>query len=136
MLQGFGLDTGPADAGWFASTREWFTSRLAPEQGNFVAYVIGGGPGDRLVACGLAWLGEHLPTPRTPRGFQGYLAGMFTEPELRGQGLGRSILLELLAWLKERGAATAELHASSDGVELYQSVGFRELSYPVMTIRL
>jgi ribosomal protein S18 acetylase RimI-like enzyme len=136
MLEAFGLDAGCPDAEWLTVTQDLFTRQLASDGRDFAAYVIGGGPGERLVACGLAWLGKRLPSPRTPLAFQGYIAGMSTEPEFRGRGYGRSILLQLLAWLKEQGAATVELHASSDGIGLYRSVGFQELSYPVMRMRL
>jgi GNAT superfamily N-acetyltransferase len=136
MLQALGQDSGLADAAWRAAARDWFAERLARRRDRFVAYVIGGKPGERLLACGLAWLDERVPSPTCPNGLRGHITGMYTEPHARGRGHGRAILGELLGWLQRQGMVVAELHASAQGAPLYRSAGFQLIDYPAMSLRL
>jgi GNAT superfamily N-acetyltransferase len=49
---------------------------------------------------------------------------MYTEPEFRKRGIARQIMLAILAWLKEQGLRSVNLHASSEGRPLYEKLGF------------
>jgi GNAT superfamily N-acetyltransferase len=136
MLQALGQVSGLPDADWRAAACAWFAERLAHRRDRFVAYVIGGQPGERLLACGLAWLDERVPSPTCPNGLRGHVTGMYTEPHARGRGHGRAILAELLGWLQQHGMAVVELHASAEGAPLYRSAGFQQTDYPAMSLRL
>lgn len=66
---------------------------------------------------------------------QGSRTGLFepvgTRPAFRGMGLGKSVMLEGLHRLRERGARTAAvtaIHDNDSAVRLYESVGFKSVN--------
>lgn len=88
----------------------------------------------------LGWLAEHdgtvvaggglIPQPGVPRpenihgGDEAYLLNVYTDPAHRRRGLARRLMDEMLAWCRERGLARVMLHASDEGLALYESLGF------------
>ncbi|GAB4455327.1 MAG: GNAT family N-acetyltransferase [Anaerolineae bacterium] len=73
-----------------------------------------------MVACGLGVLQEQ---------FVG-LFDIVTHPAQRGRGLGKAIVLDLLHWAAENGAAHAYLQVVADNapaLRLYAGLGFTEL---------
>jgi len=62
----------------------------------------------------------------------GSLAGLFeiaTQPDRRGKGFGRRVLLSALKWARSHGAEMAWLQVEADNeaaLRLYKSLGFRE----------
>ena len=52
------------------------------------------------------------------------ILNVYTEPEFRKQGIARQIMLRILAWAKERGLRSVNLHASDEGQPLYEKLGF------------
>ncbi len=52
------------------------------------------------------------------------ILNVYTEPEFRRQGVARKIMLTILAWARERGLGSVNLHASNEGRPLYESLGF------------
>ena len=52
------------------------------------------------------------------------IGNVITRPGLRGRGLGRAVLSATLAWLREQGARSVLLDATSAGQPLYQKLGF------------
>ena len=129
MWESMGLPLAAGD--WEARFAEvvsgWFTS------GTGVAYVVDGP--DRLVACGIGSIDQHLPGSSNPSGRYGYIANMVTEAEHRGQGLASSILRELLAWFTAQGIHTVDLHASAQGEPIYRAHGFTENRQPALRWR-
>jgi GNAT superfamily N-acetyltransferase len=61
----------------------------------------------------------------------GVIGNVITRPGLRGRGLGRAVTSATLAWLRENGARSVVLDATSAGQPLYQKLGFvaRERSW-------
>jgi GNAT superfamily N-acetyltransferase len=59
------------------------------------------------------------------------IGNVITRPGLRGRGLGRAVMSATLAWLREYGARSVVLDATSAGQPLYQKLGFiaRERSW-------
>jgi predicted GNAT family N-acyltransferase len=59
------------------------------------------------------------------------IGNVITRPGLRGRGLGRAVMSATLAWLREHGARSVLLDATSAGQPLYQKLGFvaRERSW-------
>ncbi|WP_279581827.1 GNAT family N-acetyltransferase [Fodinicola feengrottensis] len=51
--------------------------------------------------------------------------GMYVYPSARGQGVARQLLAAVLDWSRTKGIGIAELHATSMGAPLYESVGFQ-----------
>ena len=52
------------------------------------------------------------------------ILNVYTELEFRKRGIARQIMLTILAWLKQRGLRTVNLHASAEGRRLYEKLGF------------
>lgn len=55
---------------------------------------------------------------------RGYVNGVFVDPAVRRRGIGRALLLDGLAWLRERGCTGVRLRASEEGRSLYETLGF------------
>ncbi len=77
-----------------------------------------------VVASGVVWLQERQPRP----GFDGpwvpYLMSMFTERSWRGQGIATRLVERAIRWCKAKGHQVLMLHASPQGMALYQRLGF------------
>jgi Acetyltransferases len=60
----------------------------------------------------------------------GYIMGIFVEPELRGNGLGKALLKAAEEWCSEKGLVSMTLNVSplNDALGLYEKCGFRERS--------
>jgi GNAT superfamily N-acetyltransferase len=80
--------------------------------------------GHRAVASGGLILHEWLSYPWNSDPRRAYIANVYTEPEARGQGVGRRILEAILACCRDEGLRTVYLHASEYGRRLYESMGF------------
>jgi ribosomal protein S18 acetylase RimI-like enzyme len=60
----------------------------------------------------------------------GYVQRLAVEPSARGRGLGRSLLGDILRWMRRRGASRALVNTQRDNaaaLALYRSCGFRVL---------
>jgi len=81
----------------------------------------------------LAGVGAHVK-PQLPRISHDGVAvvttavplvvNVYTEPQLRGQGIARALMTTLMKWATSRGFDRVFLHASEFGRPLYQSLGF------------
>ncbi|HEY5989668.1 MAG TPA: GNAT family N-acetyltransferase [Streptosporangiaceae bacterium] len=132
-LDSLGVDPGLPQSPWRHIARTWFEQRITGHQ-DWHCLVIGGGPGEPLLASGIAWVTYHLPGPRWPDGRRGYVDGMVTDSAARGRGYARKILDGLVTWLEESGIHYIQLHASPDGMPLYKSAGFTDARYPAMDL--
>lgn len=59
----------------------------------------------------------------------GYIEGWYVDPDLRGQGIGRSLLQKAEAWTREHGlselGSDAEIHNEAS-IRAHQALGFQE----------
>jgi len=62
--------------------------------------------------------------PKDPCTERAVVLNVYTEPEFRKQGIARQIMLTILAWLKQQGFRSVNLHASDEGRQLYEKLGF------------
>jgi GNAT superfamily N-acetyltransferase len=62
--------------------------------------------------------------PKDPCTERAIILNVYTEPEFRKQGIARKIMLTILAWSRQRGLRSVNLHASNEGRPLYESLGF------------
>lgn len=79
--------------------------------------------GDQV--CGLVWCLLSQTAPRVA-----HIYAMWMDPAARGQGAGRILLQQCIAWAKIEGAHHARLSVTagaSPAMQLYKSLGF----YPV-----
>jgi len=60
----------------------------------------------------------------------GYIMGIFVEPELRGNGLGKALVKAAEDWCSDKGLMSVTLNVSplNDALAMYEKCGFRERS--------
>lgn len=77
-----------------------------------------------LVSNALLTVIEKPANPSFPCGRSGYVLGVFTEPEHRGQGLATQIMELILREAKRLRLDTVTLSASDMGKGIYEKLGF------------
>ena len=80
-----------------------------------------------------------MPWPPGPFYSSGRLAfvyNVYTEPEHRRHGLARRVMDVLHAYCREAGIGSVALNASISGRTLYESMGYRVTSSPMMFLSL
>lgn len=90
------------------------------------ARIMLGVEGEHLVSFALGRI-HVLPLPfREQR--RGWIQDVFTLPERRGEGIGRSVVEALLAWFRERRVTLVELTVAvrnPEAVRFWERLGFR-----------
>jgi len=64
------------------------------------------------------------PSPKSPAGKEAYLMNLVTLPEWRRQGIAQTLLTHVIEVLRDEGVPIISLHASANGRELYENLGF------------
>jgi GNAT superfamily N-acetyltransferase len=62
--------------------------------------------------------------PKDPCTERAVILNVYTEPEFRNRGIALQIMLTILAWVKQQGLRSVNLHASDAGRPLYEQLGF------------
>ena len=130
-----GIPAGGTDAAWRTAAEAWFRAQLE-QPACFAAFVVD----DPLLgvvsaACGIC--DARAPGPRGLSVVRGHVFSIATDSPRRRRGHARACLTALVAWFRlDTGAETVELSATSDGVKLYTSLGFRERAHPTMRLGL
>lgn len=68
----------------------------------------------------------------TRYGSASYVGPMAVHPERQNQGIGRAILLQLIARLERQGVSSMALEASDAGMRLYKTFGFTKIDMTQM----
>jgi len=79
----------------------------------------------RVVGGGGVLLCPWPANPKDPCTERAVILNVYTEPEFRKRGIARQIMLTILAWAKELGLRSVNLHASDEGRPLYEKLGFK-----------
>jgi len=111
------------------------------EAGQFLQACHGGFEAMYDASSGIAWVAEtddgalvggltllffaRLPSPQNHAGVEGYVVGVYTEPEWRGRGVATALMSASLEAARQRGLARIRLHATEKGRRVYASQGFR-----------
>jgi GNAT superfamily N-acetyltransferase len=101
------------------------TSRYLSEalpQGKFLAWVAEE-HGQIISTSGLIFF-EQAPTPLNMAGNEGYILNMYTLPQWRGRGLARTLLEEIIKYVKQAGVPQVWLYATDAGRPVYEKFGF------------
>ncbi len=108
--------------------QQYFT-RAIPA-GEYVGwFAVPAGERDRVVAGAGVQIRPILPRPdhtgtRLLAGEQGLVLNVFTEMPWRRHGIAGQLMEQVLAWARERRVASLVLHASAEGRQLYERLGF------------
>ena len=79
----------------------------------------------RVAGGGGVLLCPWPPNPKDICTERALILNVYTEPEFRNRGIARQIMLTILAWVKEQGLRSVNLHASEQGRLLYEKLGFK-----------
>lgn len=78
-----------------------------------------------VVAGGGIWVLQIHPRPGYPNGGpQPYLLNFYTEPAHRGKRFASRLAKKCVEWSKLRGYPRVTLHASDQGMPIYERIGF------------
>ncbi len=81
-------------------------------------------PSGRVAGGGGVLLCPWPANPKEPCTHRAVILNVYTEQEFRRRGIARQIMLTIMAWLKQQGLGSVNLHASDEGRPLYQKLGF------------
>jgi len=104
-----------------AAFRPWLLRKMA--EGEYLAWFAI----DRecQVAAGLGlWLMDWPPHMVGPGSRRGNILNVYTNPASRRQGMARTLMLTAMEWCRVNGIGAVILHASKDGRDLYEKLGF------------
>ena len=132
MHEAMGADASAVcDPAYLTAAEAAFRRRLASDPA-FVAFVVE--DAGEVVASGVAFVEEHLPSPSQPDGRRGHIASMSTDLSARRRGHARRVVEALMAWLvDEQGLSRVDLRATPDGEPLYADLGFQVLGGATMS---
>ncbi len=97
---------------------------LALADGSYRHWLALDGSG-RVAGGGGVLLCPWPANPKDPCTERAVILNVYTEPEFRKRGIARQIVLTILAWIKERGLRSVNLHSSDEGRLLYEKLGFK-----------
>ena len=78
----------------------------------------------RVAGGGGVLLSPWPANPIDPCTERAVILNVYTEPEFRKRGIASRIMHTILAWVKEQGFRSVNLHASNQGRPLYEQLGF------------
>jgi GNAT superfamily N-acetyltransferase len=62
--------------------------------------------------------------PADPCTQRAVILNVYTEPEFRRRGIARQVMRAILEWVRQQGFRAVNLHASAEGRQLYEKLGF------------
>ncbi|PTM99421.1 ribosomal protein S18 acetylase RimI-like enzyme [Streptomyces sp. VMFN-G11Ma] len=122
---------------WHTQSLPVLREKLADAGGTFAAFVIDHPerPGT-LAALVAGTVDYRIGRAGNPRGTDGYVFSVATDPDARRRGYARACMEALLDWFRERGVGRVRLTASEEGGPLYASLGFVPKADPLLELRL
>lgn len=79
---------------------------------------------DRPVAGGAVVISPWPAHPYDLECRRATILNVYTDPAYRRRGLARALMQTMIDWCRREGFARITLHASDDGRQLYESLGF------------
>lgn len=115
---------------WRDPAAAWLAERLGRDACVYVVEAEGS-----LVACALGYLHTAPPSPSSVTHLRGHISNVVTVESHRRRGHARRCVAALLDWFRdETPAEVVDLSASSDGLALYESMGWRRRDDPTMRL--
>ena len=102
--------------------RPWLITALA--NGSYQGWIAENSHRRVVAGAGIVIL-SWPASPKNLENRRALIVNVYTEPDFRGRGLARQLMLTALGWLKGQGFRMAALHASEAGKHLYETLGFR-----------
>ena len=112
----------------FGSTHDQEASDPEDEWRNWVADGAEGGSGFAAIAVGpVGWVGMAVGAPHREHPGELGLFAMWVDPFVRGEGIGRRLVNEVLGWARATGCRSIRLRVTSTNevaIRLYERCGF------------
>jgi GNAT superfamily N-acetyltransferase len=102
--------------------RPWLATAL--ENGSYRHWLAVDGSG-RVAGGGGVLLSPWPANPHDPCTERAVILNVYTEPEFRRRGVALQVMKAILAWIKAYGLRGVNLHASDEGRDLYEKLGFK-----------
>jgi GNAT superfamily N-acetyltransferase len=118
---------------WRTNAQAWFYSRV--EDRALVRFPVIEVDG-AVVATAIGTLEVGVPNPYCLRGRAVRLANVITAPEHRGSGYGTLLVTDVVEWARSIDADRVDLSSTSDGLPIYEKVGFVRTTAPRMKLVL
>jgi GNAT superfamily N-acetyltransferase len=100
----------------------WLRQRM--NDAEYLAWIAVGPNGAIIAGLGL-WLMDWPPHMIGPGARRGNILNVYTQPPFRRQGIARRLMGVALDWCRANGIRAVILHASDDGLRLYNELGFK-----------
>jgi ribosomal protein S18 acetylase RimI-like enzyme len=97
----------------------------AIRNGRYIAWLVEAENGDLVANAGMLLL-EWPPNTRDLNPVRGYIMNVWTHPDYRRRGLARRLMETALAEARRRNIKVTALHASDEGRELYEQLGYKK----------
>lgn len=104
--------------------RRYYQTTL-PAGNHIACFAYAGG---QIVGCGGVCVYQEMPSPDNPSGLCAYLMNIYTQPTVRGQGVGKAVVSWLVGQAERRGITKIYLETSESGRPLYQELGFADMN--------
>jgi len=102
--------------------------------GDFVAYI---GLVDDNVASTVFMTVQEMPAnPSNMTGKSGTVLNVYTYPKYRKNGYASKIMIEIIEEAKRKGLFSLNLNATEMGKSLYEKLGFKDIPYSGMWLKL
>ena len=121
LLRELGNIKSDADAATVTEANRRYFSRKIPG-GEYVAWVAEAE--GQIVATGGVVFFERPPKAGNLSGLEAYVIGMYTVPDWRGKGAATALMQAIVAFLQKTDARRVWLHATEDGRQIYEKIGF------------
>jgi GNAT superfamily N-acetyltransferase len=111
--------------------RAWLAQQMPP--GTYRGWLVEAASRETVAGGGLSL----LPWPPGPQHFGAQIAfvyNVYTEPAHRRRGLARMVMEAIHSWCREEGVTSAALNSSIEGQPLYESLGYRTRTNPMMVV--
>jgi GNAT superfamily N-acetyltransferase len=102
--------------------------------GSYRGWLVVHPPDGVIAGGGLIGL-EYHSSPRDFASRRHWIVNVYTEPAHRRKQLARWICETIVAWCREAGLTSVNLHASDEGRSLYESLGFTPTNEMRLTLR-
>lgn len=112
-------ETASLDAMVLASSA--YLAKALPD-GSFRAWFAS--EGCRVVAGGAVVISPWPSHPYDLECRRATILNVYTYPDYRRRGIARRIMQTMIEWCRREGFARIRLHSSTDGRQLYESLGF------------
>ena len=97
----------------------------ALSNGSFHSWLASRNEDERVVGGGAVLISPWPSHPYDLECRRATILNVYTYPEFRRQGIASSLMQTMIAWCKQQRFAGVWLHASNDGLRLYESLGFQ-----------